>query len=314
MRKYFYQKTWFKNTVFILLPTAISIIGVLISLINSNVIKVILTCTAILLLLIQIYSVIHYGNEEDKVYEQLLGYKKQNKNLTSILFNMENEYKTAMHEISLVSDITDKWASNINSFANNVKINKQISDKAWDRVKYIDTICVYCRDIVEQYCNIKDTSKISVSYIQYTKDANKVEWVHMIGHSNTHSLRPDACKEEIKLRDCLYHYGDLIREKYSDIEIAMNNDEILRIFHKVSVHTDLSKYTQYIAIPLYCKSDKILGILQIVTKNGYIIEEDRNKLEKFVTENIMPLCNLIILVDKINKGLYLNPIKINKEV
>lgn len=314
MRKRFYQMTWFKNTIFILLPTAISIIGLLISLTNSKTIKTILTCVAILLLLIQIYSVIHYGNEEDKVYEQLLECKRQKEDLTSILVNMENEYKTAMYEISLISDIIDKWASAINSFANNVKINKQVSDKAWDKEKYIDTICVHCRDIVEQYCNIKDTSKISVGYIQYTKDTDGEEWVHMIGHSNTHALRPNACKEETRLCDCLYHYGDLIREKYSDIEIAMDNEEILRIFHKVSVHTDLSKYTQYIAIPLYCKSGKILGILQIVTKNGYIIEKDRNKLEKFITENIIPLCNLIILTDKINKGLYLNPIKINKEV
>lgn len=78
--------------------------------------------------------------------------------------------------------------------------------------------------------------------------------------------------------------------------------------------SDLTKYTQYVAIPLYCKSGNLLGILQIVTKNGYIIEEDKLKFQQFVTDTIIPFSNLIVLIDKIHKGLYLNPIKINKEV
>ncbi len=314
MRTRFYEKTWFKNTLFISISTAISIIGLIISLTKSNIARTICICIAIILLLIQIYAVIHYGNEDDKVYKKLLEYKNQSQNLTSILSHMENDYKISMHEISIMSEITDKWASTINSFAKNVQVNGQVSDKAWDRVKYIDAICVYCRDLIEEYCNVKDSSKLSVGYVQYTVDDEGVEWVYMIGHSNTHTLRPNACKKETKLCECEYHYGDLIRDNYSDIEIALNNEEVLRIFHKVSLHTDLSKYTQYIAIPLYCKSGKLLGVLQIVTKNGYIIDKDRNKLEKFVMENIMPLCNLIVLADKINKGLYINPVKINKEV
>ena len=76
----------------------------------------------------------------------------------------------------------------------------------------------------------------------------------------------------------------------------------------------MNKYTQYIAIPLYCKSGKLLGIFQIVTKNGYIIENDKLKMQQFVTDNIIPFSNLIVLADKIYKGLYVSSTKINKEV
>lgn len=314
MREHIYQKTWFKNLVLILIPTLISVIGVIISNVNNQTSKIFLISGSIILLIILIIFMIYSSNFEESILLESQKMKEKNITLTNILAHIENDCNIAMCEIAAISDIADKWASNINSFVNNIKANGQISDKAWDKVKYIDKICINCRDIIEQYCNIADSSKISVGYVQYTKDDNGEEWVHMISHSNAYSLRPNACKTEVKLSDCLYHYGDLIKERYSDIEIAMNNEEILRIFHKVSVHTDLSKYTQYIAVPLYCKSGKILGVLQIVTKNGYIIENDRNKLEKFVTENIVPLCNLIILTDKIYKGLYLNPVKINKEV
>ena len=42
---------------------------------------------------------------------------------------MENDYKTVTYEISSLSELAEKWATVINSFANNVKLNGCISDK-----------------------------------------------------------------------------------------------------------------------------------------------------------------------------------------
>jgi hypothetical protein len=313
MSKQFYQKTWFKNTLFISISTAISVIGIIISMFD-NTIKNILICISIVLLLIQIYAIIRYGNEEDKIYKQLQESESKNNSLTAILAHMENDYKTVTSEVSAFSELAEKWASQINSFANNIKQYGSVSDKAWNKVKIIDAICIYTRNVIKQYCNNFDNSNISVGYISYSKDTNGEEWIHMICHSNPISIRPNACRSEVKLSDCHYHYADLIREKLSDIEIAMNNEEILRIFNKVSLSSDLGKYTQYIAVPLYCKSGNLLGIFQIVTKNGYIIENDKIKMQQFITDTIIPFSNLIILTDKIYKGLYISPTKINKEV
>lgn len=313
MGKQFYQKTWFKNTLFISISTAISVIGILISIFSGSI-KNVLICISIVLLFIQIYAIIRYGNEEDKIYKQLQESELKNNSLTAILAHMENDYKTVTSEVSAFSEMAEKWASQINSFANNIKQYGSVSDKAWNKVKIIDSICIYTRSVIQQYCNNFDNSNISVGYISYNKDINGEEWIHMICHSNPMSIRPNACRSKVKLSDCHYHYADLIREKLSDIEIAMNNEEILRIFNKVSISSDLGKYTQYIAIPLYCKSGNLLGIFQIVTKNGYIIENDRIKIQQFVTDTIIPFSNLIVLTDKIYKGLYISPTKINKEV
>ena len=313
MSKQFYQKTWFKNTLFISISTAISVIGILISILDDTI-KNVLICISIVLLLIQIYAIIRYGNEEDKIYKQLQESELKNNSLTAILAHMENDYKSVTSEVSAFSELAEKWASQINSFANNIKQYGSVSDKAWNKVKITDSICIYTKNVIQQYCNNFDNSNISVGYISYNKDINGEEWIHMVCHSNPMSIRPNACRSEVKLSDCHYHYADLIREKLSDIEIAMNNEEILRIFNKVSLSSDLGKYTQYIAIPLYCKSGNLLGIFQIVTKNGYIIENDKIKMQQFITDTIIPFSNLIVLTDKIYKGLYISPTKINKEV
>lgn len=174
MSKQFYQKTWFKNTLFISISTAISVIGILISMFD-NTIKNILICISIVLLLIQIYAIIRYGNEEDKIYKQLQEFELKNNSLTAILAHMENDYKTVTSEVSAFSELAEKWASQINSFANNIKQYGSVSDKAWNKVKIIDAICIYTRNVIKQYCNNFDNSNISVGYISYNKDINGEE-------------------------------------------------------------------------------------------------------------------------------------------
>lgn len=314
MREHFYQKTWFKNIILILIPSAISVIGVVISIVTDQIMKIVLIFITIALMAILIAFVVYFSNYDDKIFQELKKVKDKNVSLTNILAHMENDYKTVTSEVSAFSEMTEKWAGMINSFANNIKENGCISDKAWNKVKITDAICISTKNIIQQYCNNFDNSNISVGYIAYAKDQTGEEWIHMVSHSSPISIRPNACKCEVKLSECIYHYADLIRDKLSDTEIAMNNEEILRIFKRVSTTSDLSKYTQYIAIPLYCRSGKLLGIFQIVTKHGYIIENNRDKMRQFATDIIIPFSNLIVLADKIYKGLYINPTQINKEV
>lgn len=109
MDRHFYQKTWFKNTLFISISTLISVIGIVISLVDSSTIRGSLICISIVLLLVQIYSIIRYGNEEDMIYKQSEEYKSKNDELTAILAHMENDYKTVTSEVAAFSEIAEKW-------------------------------------------------------------------------------------------------------------------------------------------------------------------------------------------------------------
>lgn len=314
MREHFYQRLWFKNVMLILIPTLVSVIGALISIVTDPVWKTSLVFVIIILVMALIVFMIYSSNFEENIYDELQKVKDENMSLTNILAHMENDYKTATSEIAAFSDLTEKWSITINSFANNIKKNGAISDKAWNKTKIIDTICVYTKKIIQSYCSNPDNANISVSCISYIKKDDGEEWVHMFSHSSPIQVRPNACKNETKLSDCEYHYGDLIRERFTDLDIALNNEEVLRIFKSVSKTSDLSKYTQYIAIPLYCKSGNLLGVFQIVTKYDYVIETDKQKMIQFINDMIIPFSNLIVLTDKIYKGLYINPQEIHEEV
>lgn len=309
MKTKFYLKLWFKNILFIGLPTIISILGVLISFLDQKYSQL-LIFSILFLMICLIISVVFYSNQEDKMNKELKELTDKNKSLNTILFKLDNLSKTNAYIVNAFSECAESWSKNLNTFANEVKGSGKVSEKCWDKIKLYDTLCVQCRDTIKKYCGKDDNSKVSVGFISYTEDKDGTAWVKMIAHSNPESTRPHSFGKLEKLAESRYYYADLIKENNSNIDLAVNNEEILRKFKNVSLTTDLSKYTQYIGIPVYCSSKKRLGIFQVVTKYEYIIEKDRVSLEKFATDFIIPYINLIILIDKINKGLYVKPIEI----
>lgn len=319
-KEHFYQKTWFKNAILVGVPTIISALGVVLSVITNNVAKAVIVAINIFLFIIFAIMIYIFSNLEDKKEKEFNKLKSELdqkiieiNDLKTLFLHVENTYQTSLYTISSLSNMFELWAKNINSFAKNIKLNGIVSDKAWDKIKIMDSICLNCKTMIQKYCSDIDDSKVSVGFISYRKDASGEEWVHMISHSNSGSTRPSSAKEETKLSQCLYHYGDLIKAQVTDIEVATNNEKIQRIFKKVSFNCDLDKYTQYIAIPVYCTSNKLLGIFQIVTKYGYVIEKEPSALLSFATTHIVPYSNLIVLIDKIYKGLYISPKAISKE-
>lgn len=303
-----------KNLFLMGSPVLISSIGIFISLTPYATIRTGGIITVIILTIVAIAAIIYYNNEDNKTEVHYKKLECDYQSLIEIMAHMDNQTKTSAFTVAAFSKLSEDWASTINSFAYNVQNNGCVSNKAWNKDKIIDSICVHCRDMIQQYCGKKDNSKISVNVVTLTTDEKGEQYVQMTSHSSPMSMRPRACKKKERLKDSLYYYAKLIRYQFSDLDIAINNEEILQRFEKVSRTTDLSKYTQYIAVPLYCKGEHMLGVLQIVTKHDYIIENNKITLEKFVNENVIPYSNLVILVEKIYNGLYATPTTINKEV
>lgn len=71
MREHVYQKMWFKNFILILIPTLISVIGVVISNVSNQTFKLFLIISTIILLIILISFMIYSSNFEESIYQEL---------------------------------------------------------------------------------------------------------------------------------------------------------------------------------------------------------------------------------------------------
>jgi hypothetical protein len=290
------------------IPTVISVVGIIISVVPNNLARNSLIIFSFFALVALIIFITYYSRIEDDKELEIERIKKENQELKAVNEHLKLQNKSHMLMINTVSCFTEIWSKNINSFANDVKRKGTALEKYWDKRTLYDSICEKCRDTIEAYVGNDDSTRISVGFIEYTMDG-KEEWISFIAHSNPESTKPSAYGKKEKLSECNYHYAQLIKDRYSDVEVACNNEEVLRIFNSINGNSDLSKYTQYIAIPVFCSQKKMLGILQIVTRKGYVIIENKDLLKTYAESNLMIYANLIVLIDKIGKGLYAKPME-----
>lgn len=274
---------------------------------NDNLIKFksLFITSTIILLIVFIILLIYYAKQDEDTAKELLRLKTTISSLNKVL---GINSKTVDSIVSLL----ENWNRNINNIANNIANTGIINEKDWDYEKMCTDICIACKDSIAKFTGIKDDTDVSVSLIKYYSSDNN-EFVKMIAHSSPQTAKPDVYDKEELLQECMYQYARMIRDKNREILALENKEKIKQCFYKKKPETDLSKYNQYIAIPIICSKNKYLGILQITTKYNYHIMNTDVELKKFGETYITPFVELFILVEKIQKGLFVKPAINNME-
>lgn len=65
--------------------------------------------------------------------------------------------------------------------------------------------------------------------------------------------------------------------------------------------TDLSKYSQYLAIPIICHNNRILGVMQVIIKYNHVLANNSQGLIKFGETHLTPFVDFLVLAEKIEK-------------
>lgn len=281
------DKPSIKNFVLIGIPTIISGLGVIMALDFLEKYKNIIIFIVFFLLIVFILLLLYYSKQEKEVKDEV----KSLKTTISSMIKMLNINSNTV--ISIVK-LLETWNRDINKIVNDIIKNGSANEKDWDYDKICNDICVCCKDSIMKFVDSNEETDISVSRIKcYSNNGN--DYIKMIAHSSPQTGKPDIFDKEELLSDCQYLFGRLIKDKNRDILALENNARIQQHFYKPKPSTDLSKYNQYIAIPIMCHHNKILGILQVTTKYTYTIMNTEVELKKFGETYLTPFVELFVL-------------------
>lgn len=304
------NKPLVKNLILIGIPTIISVLGIIMTLNKLDKYKNIFVVVSLILLVLLIIFLVYYSKQEKNNQEENDTLKKENDKLKKTISSMRKMLDINSKTISSIDQLLENWNRDINKIANAILDDGSANEKDWDCEKIYNDICVCCKDSISKFTNLKDETDMSVSFIKYYK-RNENDYIRMVAHSSPQTAKPDIYDKEQTLSECKYLFGRLIRDKNRDIFALEDNAKIMQQFYKPKPETDLTKYNQYIAMPIMCSKNKILGILQITTKYKYTIMETDIDLKKFSETYLTPFVELLILTEKIEKGLFARP---NKDI
>lgn len=222
--------------------------------------------------------------------------------LNSELKKENDSLKTALSGIIYVSQFN---SSEINKCIHKYIEEGKITGDIWNYKKACYNLCATIFNFVTQLAN---NNNIEVSYVKLNESTPGE--IKLYSYKNYTDQPPKLLNKKRNFMDANtvpYFDMELFSKNSADTKVLYGSEEINTNFYRTreerEKHSD--KYNQYIAIPVFCDNEKMIGLLQIACLNKCSLAEDKEVLEEVANKYFVPYANLFLLLHKMNKALLL---------
>lgn len=223
-------------------------------------------------------------------------------NCNKNLLRTQNENSSLRSIHAGLSTLCAKYAESANA------IIHQIIDEGEVRISK-DSFKQACTFACEQVRNclinrFGSNSDYEVSYVQRDETALGKTVVKTVG-KDAHRITNYA-KERVAVGKC--HYDCSLIARGSVNTVVLDNEKAIEMNFRGS-RDSIAKYKQYMAVPVVCcarEGQKVIGLLQVaITKSPLPLGHE--ELESLANDLLLPYCNMLLLINKLIKGLLAVP-------
>lgn len=239
-------------------------------------------------------------------YIILVGYyAKQDVNLKTVNQYLETEIMARNNFIATVIELHEKTAENLNIVAHSIA-QKNVFDMAnWSFDKEAMNACWAIYTVLSE---ISSGISFEVTYVKCIHKDKKGERIQMVGYYNESHNHPTIFMKARKLDDPNAYYDTkLFKRNNSDIDILLTKEEIADNFVFKNRKQQKDKYSQYIGVPVYCNSIKMVGLIQIAFYNSSVLSDNPNRIKEIVQKYIKPIEAMLVSHTKMEKVLLALP-------
>ncbi len=289
MKTYFWDKIQVKTCLLTVVPIIIG--GICSALGNWDINQNGFAIKVIFLLIISVMYILlifHYCKNE------------ANQSKVNKIIESENQaYATIMKSlISLYRTSTE----GINAIAKNIAKKGQIDLNIWSYDKACMLICSAIHQTILKVSEQGDD--FGVTYVKLIEDDSVEKSIKTVGFANNESTAPKVYDVPRKVDESHGYYDTkLFKKNSSDIVTIDTPERIYQLFEYENKEDKLGKYSQYIAVPVFCNDKKMIGLLQIVSYSDSRLGLDNRQLEKIARKYLITYANLFSMVAKVEKGL-----------
>lgn len=204
--------------------------------------------------------------------------------------------------IASIISICETNASKINICIHEVDRTRKIDLNIWSSNQACWAIC---ESVYGNICRLANSKKYGVAFVRLIEEGDEDE-VEMVAFENQNHRKPTVFGKRRSFKNIdlnsTYHDLCLFHEAKSDIDIAMGEEEVARVF--VYNKGTLRKWHLYIGIPVICDNQKMIGLLEIVGLDDTMLGcATKEEVEEAVNKFIVPYAYIFLLIHKMEKAL-----------
>lgn len=206
--------------------------------------------------------------------------------------------------ISIIS-LCETNAADISDCMHHITSDKKIDLSIWNFNKACKLVCDH---IYRNVCKLGDSSKYGIAYVKLLEDHGAEDKIQMVAFANQSRHCPTIYMKERKFKGDgsvdTYYDSKIFRRGRSDTDIKMGINEVNSAFTYNDGQSQGNKYQLYIGIPVFCNSNKMIGLLEVVCMDesqlGCIT---RAEIDEITNKFLVPYANVFLLLNKMEKAL-----------
>lgn len=213
-----------------------------------------------------------------------------------------NALKKALSGIILVSQFNSSEINQcIHRFISEGKIDKDI----WNYKKACYNLCATIFTFITEFAH---DDNVEVSYVKLNESVDGE--IELYSYKNSTNQKPKLLNKKrnfLKTETIQYFDMELFTKNSAETKVLYGSATINNHFYRTHEEREKypEKYNQFIAIPVFCDNQKMIGLLQIACLNKCSLAEDNEVLEEVANKYFVPYANLFLLLHKMNKALLL---------
>lgn len=242
------------------------------------------------------------------LYLVLLAFYSTNEaNVNKVAALYERQNRTFEQVMSGLMNVCRKSASGSNKVIKSIIQKSKADLELWS----FDEACFWiCKNVYDTLCEIGQGKEFEVLYDRLDESTSPKTYIYTNSYANKDMKRPTVYNQKRSKSDHKYHDVELFRKNESETEVIIGKDEIDKVFehedhYKRNKNKD--KYNQYIAIPVFCNDDKMVGLFEIVCLNKTYLAETEEEVKEIVSRYFVPYTYYTLLLNKMEKALISQP-------
>lgn len=247
----------------------------------------------LIIFIIYIILLAYYSTKETNERKTVAICCKQNKAFESIMTDLLNLYK--------------KNAEGANKVIRHIIHDGEINLDLWN---FDDACFLVCQSVYSLLCTIGTGKDFEVIYDRLDESVKPEIEIYANSYANKDKKKPSVYKQRRNIQDDDFHDTELFRENQSDTEIILGSEEIDKVFGhrtKGKRNKNKNKYNQYIAIPVFCNDEKMIGLFEIVCLNKTCLGKTKEEIDEIISKYFRTYAYFILVLHKLEKALVTQP-------
>ena len=242
------------------------------------------------------------------LYGVLLGYYSKNdandKKISAIYKKQNQAFEEVM---SGMINLCKKSAEGANKVIKSIVNDKRANLELWS----FDEACFWvCKNVYDLLCKLGTGKDFEVIYDRLDESVKPEKEIYANAYANKDTKKPSLYGKKRNIQDDSYHDAELFKLNQADTEVIIGSEEIDKVFgHKTKDkrNRNKKKYNQYIAIPIFCNDEKMIGLFEIVCLNKTCLGETEEEVREVVSKYFVTYTFFMLFLHKLEKALLAKP-------